>query len=232
VFATFDESIKSIKQFVGQPEILNNIQFLDFTTAPEMLHSGSKAVDLSGLLIRIEYAITKSGAKKLVLDAFDTMLLNFDSVGMVHREIHRVFHWCRQHGVTLVATTGTPAGYEYSTDVMDYASDTTILLQQIMENGLMTRKLRVLKLRGRPHGTNQYPFTIDRDGVTILPVTDTALTAKPQTRRYKTNIPELDRMLGENGLLLNSITMISWQSGSGNSLLTYKIMASALSAGI
>lgn len=135
-----------------------------------MLHSGSDAVDLSGLLIRIEYAIKQSGATKLVLDAFDTMLLNFDDAGMVHREIHRVFHWCRQHDVTLLATTGTPTGYESSTDVMDYASDATILLQQILENGLMTRKLRVLKLRGRPHGTNQYPFTIDRDGVTILPV--------------------------------------------------------------
>lgn len=45
-----------------------------------------------------------------------------------------------------------------------------------------------------------------------------------------TNIPELDKMLCGKGLLLNSITMISGQSCSGKSLLTYNMMASALSA--
>ena len=40
-----------------------------------------------------------------------------------------------------------------------------ILLDHRVNDQVSTRRLRVVKYRGSAHGTNEYPFLIDEDGI-------------------------------------------------------------------
>jgi circadian clock protein KaiC len=51
----------------------------------------------------------------------------------------------------------------------EYVSDCVILLDHRIQNQISTRRLRIIKYRGSFHGTNEYPFLIDEDGISVLP---------------------------------------------------------------
>jgi len=230
VFATFDEAPDTLREYLttwGAPE---SVSLLDFRPDPELMTSGGQ-MELGGLLVRIEYALKKSGAKRLVLDAFDTLFAAFENKAQVRSDLFRVFDWCRKRGITVVATTGEESAYRASTGIMDYAADCTILLDQRIEDGLMTRLLRVMKCRGRAHGTNEYPFLIDEHGVSILPVTNTMMSANASKRKISTGLDSLDEMLGGQGVWEGTAVMISGQSGTGKSLLAANMAAAACRQG-
>jgi len=230
VFATFDESPDTLSNYLTTWGTTKDVRFLDFRPDPEIMAVGGQ-MELGGLLVRIEHALKESGAKKLVLDAFDTLFDAFENKAQVRLDLFRVFDWCRKRGVTVVATTGEESDYRASTGVMDYAADCTILLDQRMDNGLMTRLLRVMKCRGRAHGTNEYPFLIDERGVSILPVTGTSMSGGGSEKRMSTGLKDLDGMLG-GGIWLGSTVMISGHSGTGKSLLALSMAAAACRTGM
>ena len=70
-----------------------------------------------------------------------------------------------------------------------------------MENQIATRRLRIIKYRGSPHGTNEYPFLIEEDGISVLPLTSLGLEHKASTDRISTGIERLDNMLGGMGTI-------------------------------
>jgi hypothetical protein len=53
----------------------------------------------------------------------------------------------------------------------EYVSDCVILLDHQVTETVLTRRLRVVKYRGSTHGMNEYPFLIENDGISVLPVT-------------------------------------------------------------
>lgn len=226
VYATFDEPPENLIAYTKAWGDFTGITFLDFRPDPEMQVSGG-GYQLSGLLVRLDHAVQKTGATRVVLDAFDNLFDSFEDKTQVRRDLFRVFNWCRERNLTLLATTGEEADYRPSTGTMDYASDCTILLGQRMEQGLMTRTVRVLKRRGMGHGTNEYPFIIAETGISVMPVTETRMIEKSSRRRLSTGIGRLDRMLGGKGVWEGSTVMVSGQSGTGKSLLAATMAASA-----
>jgi len=60
----------------------------------------------------------------------------------------------------------------------EYVSDCVILLDHRVQNQISTRRLRIVKYRGTAHGTNEYPFLIDQDGFSVLPVSSLGLNHK------------------------------------------------------
>ena len=229
VFASFDEPVEYLQQYLSAWGNKNKVKFIDFTPDPEVTRSGDAQVDLGGILVRLELALKSSNAKLLILDAFDVLFSAFQNEARIRWQLNNIFNWCRRQGVTLLATAGVDGGYEASTDILDYASDCSILLTQRVDDGLMTRRLRVLKLRGRGHGTNEYPFLIDRRGISVLPVTATTMSSKLYRKRLGTGNKELDQMLGGKGMWQGSTVMISGQSGPGKSILSASMAAHACS---
>jgi circadian clock protein KaiC len=59
--------------------------------------------------------------------------------------------------------------------------------------------MRIVKYRGSSHGTNEYPFLIDQDGFSVLPITSMGLDHPASNDRVSTGIPRLDTMLGGKG---------------------------------
>jgi circadian clock protein KaiC len=65
------------------------------------------------------------------------------------------------------------------------------------------------------HGTNEYPFLIDNDGISVLPITSLKLSNQVSSERVSSGIPSLDEMLGGKGFFKGSSILISGTAGSG-----------------
>ena len=84
-----------------------------------------------------------------------------------------------------------------------------------MEEQIATRRLRIIKYRGSKHGTNEYPFMIEEDGMSVLPITSLGLEHEASRERISTGIPRLDTMLGGQGYYRGTTILISGTAGSG-----------------
>ena len=73
----------------------------------------------------------------------------------------------------------------------------------------------MVKYRGTSHGTNEYPFLITEDGISLLPVTSLGLDYEVPTERISTGIDRLDTMMGGEGYFRASSILVSGQSGTG-----------------
>src|SRR5690606_23490766 len=101
----------------------------------------------------------------------------------------------------------------------EYVSDSVILLENRVSNKITTRLLRIIKYRGSYHGTNEYPFLIDEEGITVLPVTSALLDNEVSSKQISSGIPSLDKMLGGNGFFKGSSILISGTAGTGKTSL-------------
>jgi len=171
--------------------------------------------DLDGLFVRLNHAIESIGAKRVVLDTIENLFLGLNDKGILRAELRRLFQWLKDKQVTAVITgekgeqTLTREGLE------EYVSDCVILLDNRVANQISTRRLRIVKYRGSNHGTNEYPFLIDEDGISVLPVTSLRLDTKVSSEKISSGIPTLDNMLDGNGFYKGSSILIFGTSGTG-----------------
>ena len=100
-------------------------------------------------------------------------------------------------------------------DFEEYVADCVILLDNRVEDQLSTRRLRLVKYRGSAHGTNEYPFIIDQQGITVMPITSAGLAHDASTERVSSGIPDLDAMLEGKGYFKGSSILVSGMPGSG-----------------
>ncbi|MBA3500409.1 MAG: AAA family ATPase, partial [Deltaproteobacteria bacterium] len=84
---------------------------------------------------------------------------------------------------------------------------------------ITTRRLRVVKYRGSTHGTNEYPFLIDGQGLSVLPVTSLGLDYPVSTERVPTGVAALDGLLSGGGYFRGSSVLVSGTAGTGKSSL-------------
>jgi circadian clock protein KaiC len=173
--------------------------------------------DLEGLFIRLGHAIDSIGAKRVVLDTIEVLFAGLNNDGVLRSEIRRLFRWLKEKGVTAVITGERGKGTMTRHGLEEYVSDCVILLDHRVDDQLSTRRLRVVKYRGSEHGTNEYPFLIDPDGISVLPISSLGLNYPASTRRISSGIPELDSMLSNKGFYRGSSILISGTAGTGKS---------------
>ena len=171
--------------------------------------------DLEGLFIRLGYAIDSIKAKRVVLDTIENLFSGLANQAILRAELRRLFQWLKDKGVTAIITGEKGDGHLTRQGLEEYVSDCVILLDHRIENQISTRRLRVVKYRGSLHGTNEYPFLIDKDGISVLPVTSLTLSNKVSSERISSGIPTLDEMLGGKGFFRGSSVLISGTAGTG-----------------
>lgn len=175
--------------------------------------------DLEGLFIRLGYAIDSIGAKRVVLDTIETLFSGLSNAAILRNELQRLFRWLKDKGVTTVITGERGDGALTRQGLEEYVSDCVILLDHRVENQVGTRRLRIVKYRGSLHGTNEYPFLIDRDGFSVLPVTTMSLAHGMSEERVSSGVAELDQMLG-GGYYRGSSVLVTGTAGTGKSSLS------------
>ncbi|WP_183565028.1 circadian clock protein KaiC [Mucilaginibacter sp. SP1R1] len=172
--------------------------------------------DLEGLFIRLGYAIDSIGAKRVVLDTLENLFSGLSDQAILRAELRRLFSFLKEKSVTAIITGEKGEGGSLTRQGLEeYVSDCVILLDHRVINQISTRRLRVVKYRGSQHGTNEYPFLIDEEGISVLPVTSLKLEKEVSSKRIPSGIPALDEMLGGKGFFKGSSILVSGTAGTG-----------------
>jgi circadian clock protein KaiC len=221
VFMAFEETAKDLtknvaslgfdlKDLVARKKIVLDFVYLE---PREIRESGE--YDLEGLFIRLGHAIESIGAKRVVLDTIESLFYGFPNQLILRAELRRMFRWLKDKGVTAIITGERGESTLTRQGLEEYVSDCVIVLDHRVSDQVSSRRLRVVKYRGSTHGTNEYPFLIDEDGISVLPVTSLGLQQIASTVRIPTGIPRLDAMLGGAGYYKGSSVLVSGTAGTG-----------------
>ncbi len=231
VFVTFEEKAEELASNVASlgfdlnEMIANNQMRIDYVHIDRSEIDETGEYDLDGLFVRIGHAIDSIGAKRVVLDTIENLFLGLDNKGILRAELRRLFQWLKDKQVTAVITGEKGEGTLTREGLEEYVSDCVILLDNRVTNQISTRRLRIIKYRGSVHGSNEYPFLIDEDGISVLPVTSLRLDAKVSSERVSTGIPSLDEMLDGEGIFKGSTVLVSGTSGTGKTSIAASFAA-------
>ena len=237
VFVSFEESTGDLDQNVRSlgfdltDLVARNLLVLEhvYTERSEIEETGD--FDLEGLFIRLGYAIDSIGAKRVVLDTIEVLFAGLPNPMILRAELRRLFRWLTDKGVTSIVTAERGDGLLTRHGLEEYVSDCVILLDHRVVEQMTTRRLRIVKYRGSLHGTNEYPFLIDENGISILPITSLGLDHAAPTERISSGIPRLDMMLGGQGYYRGSSILISGTAGAGKSSMAAHFVNAAVTRG-
>jgi circadian clock protein KaiC len=174
--------------------------------------------DLEGLFVRLGYLLDSIKARRIVIDTLEALFASLPNEAILRAELRRLFRWLKERGVTAVITAerGGKEGTLTRHGLEEYVSDCVVLLDHRVIEQMSTRRLRIVKYRGTFHGTNEYPFLIERDGISILPISAVELKHEVSTDRIPTGLSALDGML-DGGYYRGSTILISGTAGAGKS---------------
>ena len=175
--------------------------------------------NLEGLFIRLELAIDSIHAKRVVLDSIESLFAGITDAGILRLEIKRLFRWLKQKQVTAVITGEQGQDSFTRHGLEEFISDCIILLDNRVRQQVSTRRIRIIKYRGSNHGTNEYPFVIDKDGLSVIPITSAGLDHSGTAEKVSTGIASLDKLFAGGGYTKGSAVLVSGTAGTGKTSL-------------
>jgi circadian clock protein KaiC len=187
--------------------------------------------NLDGLFIRLGHAVDAIKAKRVVLDSIETLFAGLSDAAVLRAELRRLFRWLDDRNLTAIVTGERGTGTLTRHGLEEYVADCVILLDHRVNEQISTRRLRIVKYRGTAHGTDEYPYMIDDDGISVLPITSLALAHKAPTARVSTGISGLDEMLGGKGFYRGSSVLVSGTAGTGKSSIAARFASAACARG-
>jgi circadian clock protein KaiC len=183
--------------------------------------------DLGGLFIRLGMAIDSIGAKRVVLDTLEALFGGFSNIAILRVELRRLFDWLKEKQVTAIITGERGDGTLTRHGLEEYVSDCVIVLDHRVVNQLTARRLRIVKYRGSVHGTDEYPFLIAENGISVLPITSLGFQHTGSTEAISSGIPSLDNVLAAKGFFRGSTILVSGSAGTGKSTVAGQLVAAA-----
>jgi len=213
VFVTFEETPDDLRRNwaslgfpVRQWEREGKWAFVDasagFQEAPVI---GS--YDFGALAARIGHAARQVSAARISVDSLDAVFTRFAGAALVRHELARIAGTLEDAGVTSVITAERAGedGRISRYGVEEFVVDNVVVLRNVLDHERRRRTIEIVKMRGAPHRTGQWLFTIDpRD--------------------------ELDRMCG-GGFFKDAIILLVGPSGAGKTLTSLKFLAAGLRGG-
>src|SRR6201990_977368 len=223
VFMSFEEREKDLVANVNSlgfdidALIAEKKLMVDYVRVERAEIEESGEYDLEVLFVRLGHAIDTVGAKRVVLDTIEALFSGLADTSILRAELRRLFGWLKDKGVTAIITAERGEGQLTRFGIEEYVSDCVILLDNRVQEQIVTRRLRVVKYRGSAHGTDEYPFLIDDEGISVLPITSAGLGHAISDNPVPTGVKDLDAMLGLGGYYKGSSVLISGLAGTGKS---------------
>jgi circadian clock protein KaiC len=225
IFCAFEERSDQIIANAGTfgwdlPDLAGrDLFFLDARMSLDAVTSGQ--FDLEGMLASLEAKAAQMGAKRIVFDAIDVLLMLLDDRAAERRESYRVHDWLARTGMTGLITLRigeedpyTVARYGY----MQFMADCVIRLSHRIGGHTSLRTVRAIKYRGSAFAEHEYPLLIDQSGIEVATLASVEPDSPASTERISTGIERLDAML-RGGYLRGSNTLISGAPGTAKSTL-------------
>jgi len=237
VLIAFEETEKELKANVAslgfdlEGLVRRKKILIDYVHIEAREVQASGEYDLEGLFVRLGHAIDSIGAKRVVLDTLEVLFASLPNEAILRSELRRLFRWLKEKGVTAVITA--ERGREHLTrhGLEEYVSDCVIVLDHRLNDQIATRHLRVVKYRGALHGTNEFPFLIGNEGISVLPITSLSLNHTVSGERIATGIPRLDAMLGGRGFFRGSSILLTGTPGTGKTIVSANFAQAAARRG-
>lgn len=176
--------------------------------------------DLEGLFVRLDYAIKSIKAKRIVLDTIEALFAGLPNELILRSELRRLFKWLKSRRMTAVITGERGINTITRHGLEEYVADCVILLEHTVADKIATRRMRVVKYRGSAHGTDEFPFLITENGISVLPITSLNLEHTVTTERISSGVARLDTMLEGKGFYRGSSILISGTAGTGKTTLS------------
>lgn len=189
--------------------------------------------DLDALMARIQHAIDRVGAKRVVLDSISAVFARFNNNAIIRIELYRIASALKQMGVTTIMTAERDAEYgpvaRYN--IEEFVADNVIILRNILQGERRRRTMEILKFRGAYHHKGEYPFAIiPNRGIEVIPLSSLRLRQASNNVRITSGNAQLDDMCN-GGFFRDSVVMVSGATGAGKTLLATTFMAGGAVAG-
>ncbi|MEA5499527.1 circadian clock protein KaiC [Limnoraphis robusta Tam1] len=237
VFMAFEETAQELTENVAslgwdldQLTAENKISIDYVHIDPEEIQEVGE-YDLEALFIRLGCAIDLIGAKRVVLDTIEVLFAGLSNTAIIRAELRRLFRWLKTKGVTAIITGERGDNSLTRHGLEEYVSDCVIRLDQRIQEEVSTRRLQIIKYRGSCHGSNEYPFLINQNGISVLPITSVGLEHEVSNERISSGIPRLDAMLGGEGYFRGSSILITGTAGTGKTTLAAHFAQAVCSQG-
>jgi len=117
----------------------------------------------------IEPIVLGKEITRIVMDSLTSFSLLFTNELLKRRSVLSLFNILRKWNATslLIYEGDTSKGKEISPDVLEFESDSTILLYFLRTGEERERYMEVLKMRGTKHSKNIYSFSIKDKGIVL-----------------------------------------------------------------
>ena len=240
VFITFEESPADIRRNmmgfgwdIEGWETEGKWAFVDASPEPGNTTLIVGEYDLGALIARIEHAVGKVGAKRLVMDSLGAIFTQFADSATVRNELFRITSVLKTMDVTAMLTAERTEEYGNIArfGIEEFVADNVIILRNVLEQEKRRRTIEILKFRGTPHHKGEYPFTlIPSEGIIVIPLSAIELKQKLSDIRITSGSPELDKMCG-GGFFRDSIVLVSGATGNGKTLLVTEFIAGGVNNG-
>jgi circadian clock protein KaiC len=225
VFMSFEETVKDLAVNVSSLGFqLNNLVEekklrIDYVRVERSEIEETGEYDLEGLFIRLNHAIDSIGAKRVVLDTIETLFGGIDNAAILRAELRRLFQWLKEKGVTVMITGERGGNALTRQGLEEYVSDCVILLDFRVADQIATRRLRIVKYRGSVHGTNEYPFLIDEQGISVIPITSLQLDHSVSKEIISSGIPLVDDLFHQGGIFAGSSLLLTGSAGTAKTIM-------------
>ena len=196
----------------------NRLYLMDARLNPEVVISGDFSI--KGLLAILDQQVKAMRARRIVIDAVDTLLHLYDSPMRERHELYALHEWLLDRGLTTIMTVKTvpqeeaPSRYAF----LDFMADCVIHVDQRVTAQVATRRLRVIKYRGSGYGRNEYPFIISENGINVIPITSNVLQHRPPGPKVSSGQARLDDILA-GGYKRGTSILIVGTAGAGKTTL-------------
>jgi circadian clock protein KaiC len=197
--------------------------FLDAQPQAELIQSGT--FDLGGLLAALTAKVRSMGARRIVFDALDIILVLLPDDAARRRETYRLHNWLLEQGLTglITAKADSEAVSAFGHDMlgfMQFMTDCTVRLNHRVELGVSQRNLRVQKFRGSSFDENEAPFVISNVGFNVaISRTRGDRNREVTKERVTSGLRRLDTMLG-GGYYRGATVLITGSPGTAKTTLS------------
>ena len=239
VFVTFEETPadlrKNMRGFgwdIAKLEADKKICFVDASPRPDEERVEAGAYDFGALVARVESAIRKVDAKRVSLDSIGAVFVQMHDPTAVRRELYRLSGALKQMGVTAIITSERSDEYgPISRHVMEeFVADNVMLVRNVLDDEKRRRTVEILKFRGTDHQKGEYPFSVSKGGIIVIPLSAIQLKQRSTTLRVTSGNDELDRICG-GGFFRDSIILVSGATGTGKTLMVTAFLAGGIAKG-
>lgn len=163
-------------------------------------------------------AIERLNPQRIVFDSLSELKLLARDALRYRRQMMALKEYFQGRACTVIMLDDLSAG---GADLQLQSLAHGVLLLQLLpfEYGRARRRMRIVKMRGKPTIEGFHDFVIRRGGLDVFPQLIPEYSSQPRpTDHVRSDLPELDQLLG-GGLSWGTTTLLIGPAGSGKSSL-------------